>query len=156
LRGAPGAATLDITRPQGGEPVPSVPFAAEYPLLNLLWTMLIFFAFVIWLWILFTVVVDLFRRDDTSGWGKAAWLFFLIVLPYLGVFIYLITQHKGMTERNIAQRKEAESQFANYVKSVAPAADPAERIAKGKELLDSGAITQAEFDVLKRKALAGS
>ena len=136
--------------------MPSVPFAAEYPLLNLLWTMLIFFAFVIWLWILFTVVVDLFRRDDTSGWGKAAWLFFLIVLPYLGVFIYLITQHKGMTERNIAQRKEAESQFANYVKSVAPAADPAEQIAKGKELLDTGAITQAEFDELKRKALAAS
>jgi hypothetical protein len=136
--------------------VPSVPFAAEYPLLNLLWTMLIFFAFVIWLWILFTVVVDLFRRDDTSGWGKAIWLFFLIVLPYLGVFVYLITQHKGMTERNIAQRKEAESQFANYVKSVAPAADPAEQIAKGKELLDTGAITQAEFDELKRKALAGS
>jgi len=136
--------------------VPSVPFAAEYPLLNLLWTMLIFFAFVIWLWILFTVVVDLFRRDDTSGWGKALWLFFLIILPYLGVFIYLITQHKGMTERNIAQRKEAESQFADYVKSVAPAADPAEQIAKGKELLDTGAITQAEFDELKRKALAGS
>jgi len=136
--------------------VPSVPFAAEYPLLNLLWTMLIFFAFVIWLWILFTVVVDLFRRDDTSGWGKAIWLFFLIVLPYLGVFVYLITQHKGMTERNIAQRKEAESQFANYVKSVAPAADPAEQIAKGKELLDTGAITQAEFDELKRKALAAS
>lgn len=136
--------------------MPSVPFAAEYPLLNLLWTMLIFFAFVIWLWILFTVVVDLFRRDDTSGWGKAIWLFFLIVLPYLGVFVYLITQHKGMTERNIAQRKEAESQFANYVKSVAPAADPAEQIAKGKELLDTGAITQAEFDELKRKALAAS
>ncbi|HWV86372.1 MAG TPA: PLDc N-terminal domain-containing protein [Capillimicrobium sp.] len=136
--------------------MPSVPFAAEYPLLNLLWTMLIFFAFVIWLWILFTVVVDLFRRDDTSGWGKALWLFFLIILPYLGVFIYLITQHKGMTERNIAQRKEAESQFADYVKSVAPAADPAEQIAKGKELLDTGAITQAEFDELKRKALAGS
>lgn len=136
--------------------MPSVPFAAEYPLLNLLWTMLIFFAFVIWLWILFTVVVDLFRRDDTSGWGKAIWLFFLIVLPYLGVFVYLITQHKGMTERNIAQRKEAESQFANYVKSVAPAAGPAEQIAKGKELLDTGAITQAEFDELKRKALAAS
>ena len=136
--------------------MPNVPFAADYPLLNLLWTMLIFFAFVIWLWLLFTVVVDLFRRDDTSGWGKALWLLALIVLPYLGVFVYLITQHKGMTERSVAQAKAAESQFADYVKSVAPTSDPAAQIAKGKELLDSGAITQAEFDELKRKALAAS
>ncbi len=136
--------------------MPPIPFAADYPLLNLLWTMVIFFAFVIWLWLLFTVVVDLFRREDASGWAKAGWLILLIVLPYLGVFVYIVTQHTGMRERSLAAQKAAESQFAEYVKSVAPAADPAAQIAKGKELLDSGAITQAEFDELKRKALAGS
>ena len=74
-------------------------FAADYPFLDLFWTMLIFFFWVIWIWILVTVLIDLFRRHDLSGWGKAAWVLFMIMLPYLGVFIYLITQGKGMAER---------------------------------------------------------
>lgn len=129
-------------------------FATDYPLLNIFWTMLIFFFFVIWLWILFTVVVDLFRRHDTSGWTKALWLIFLIVLPYLGVFVYVITQHTGMANRNIEAQKQAQSQFDDYLKSVAPVSDPADQIAKAKALLDSGAIDQAEYDTIKAKALA--
>ena len=128
--------------------------AASYPFLEVFWTMLIFFAFVVWLWILFTVIADLFRRHDTSGFMKVLWIIFIIVLPYLGVFVYLIAEHKGMTERAIASQKNAQSQFDDYVQSVAAKTDPTEQINKAKGLLDSGAITQAEFDSLKAKALS--
>ncbi len=129
--------------------------ATAYPLLEVFWTMLIFFAFFIWLWILFTVFTDVFRRDDISGWGKAAWIIFVIVLPYLGVFVYLIEEHKGMTERSIRQQETAKTQMDQYVKSVAGQSDPAEQIAKAKGLLDQGAISPAEFEQIKQKALAG-
>jgi hypothetical protein len=128
--------------------------ATAYPLLEVFWTMLIFFGFFIWIWILFTVFADLFRRTDVSGWGKAAWIIFVIVLPYLGVFVYLIVEHKGMTERAIKQQEAAQGQMDQYVKSVAGQSDPASQIANAKGLLDKGAITQAEFDQLKQKALA--
>ena len=127
--------------------------ATSYPLLEVFWTMLIFFAFFIWIWILFTVFADLFRRDDISGWGKAAWIIFVIVLPYLGVLVYLIAEHKGMTERTIQQQEAAKSQMDQYVRSVARS-DPTEQIAKGEELLKQGTITQAEFDQIKQRALA--
>lgn len=130
--------------------------ATSYPFLEVFWTMLIFFAFVVWLWILFTVIADVFRRHDTSGFMKVLWIIFIIVLPYLGVFVYLIVEHKGMTERSIASQKAAQSQFDDYVQSVAAKTDPTEQINKAKGLLDSGAITQAEFDSLKAKALAGA
>jgi Short C-terminal domain/Phospholipase_D-nuclease N-terminal len=131
-------------------------FADSYPLLEVFWTMLIFFAFVSWLWILFAVLADIFRRHDISGWGKTLWIIFVIVLPFLGVFIYLIAEHEGMTERSLKQQQAAQEQTDQYVRSVAAQADPAEQIAKAKQLLDSGAITQAEFDQMKQKALAGS
>jgi len=127
--------------------------AASYPFLEVFWTMLIFFAFVVWLWILFTVIADLFRRHDTSGFMKVLWIIFIIVLPYLGVFIYLIVEHQGMTERAVAQQKAAQSQFDDYVQSVATKSDPTEQINKAKSLLDSGSITQAEFERLKQSAL---
>jgi len=127
--------------------------ATSYPLLDVFWTMLIFFAFFIWIWILFTVFADLFRRDDISGWGKAAWIIFVIVLPYLGVFVYLIAEHKGMTDRTIQQQEAAKSQMDQYVRSVA-GSDPTEQIAKGEELLKQGTISQAEFDQIKQRALA--
>ena len=114
-----------------------------------------FFCFIVWLWILFTVFADVFRRDDISGWGKAAWIIFVIVLPYLGVFVYLIAEHKGMTERTIRQQQAAKSQMDQYVQSVAGASDPTAQIGKAKALLDQGTITQAEFDQIKQKALAG-
>lgn len=129
--------------------------ATAYPLLEVFWTMLIFFAFFIWLLILFTVFTDVFRRTDISGWGKAAWIIFVIVLPYLGVFVYLIAEHKGMTERSIKQQETAKTQTDQYVKSVAGQTDPAEQIAKAKVLLDQGTISPAEFDQIKQKALAG-
>ena len=129
--------------------------ATDYPLLEVFWTMLIFFAFFIWIWILVTVFADLFRRKDISGWGKTGWIIFVIVLPYLGVFVYLIAQHKGMTERTISQQQAAQAQMDQYVKSVASTSDPTAQIANAKALLDQGTISQAEFDQIKQKALAG-
>lgn len=130
--------------------------ATSYPFLEVFWTMLIFFAFVVWIWILFTVMIDIFRRHDTSGFMKVLWIIFIIVLPYFGVFVYLIVEHKGMTERAIKQQKDAQSQFDQYVQSVAVKSDPTEQIAKAKQMLDSGAITQAEFEQIKQKALASA
>jgi len=128
----------------------------NYPFLEVFWTILIFFAFVVWLWILFTVLADIFRRHDTSAWAKVAWIIFIIVLPFLGVFVYLIAEHDGMTERSVKLQEDAQSQVDQYVKSVAGNVDPADQIAKAKQLLDSGAITQAEFDQIKGKALASA
>jgi hypothetical protein len=130
--------------------------ATSYPFLEVVWTMLVFFAFVVWIWILFTVLADIFRRHDTSGFGKVMWILFVIILPYFGVFIYLIAEHNGMTERAIEQQKAQQSQFDQYVQSAAGKTDPAEQIAKAKGLLDSGTITQPEFDQIKQKALAGA
>ncbi len=129
--------------------------ASSYPFLEVFWTMLIFFFFLIWLWILFTVFTDIFRRHDISGFVKAIWIIFVIVLPYLGVFVYLIAEHTGMTERSIEGQQRSEAEFEQYVKSAAGKGDPTEQIAKAKQMFDSGAINQAEFDQLKQKALAG-
>jgi Short C-terminal domain/Phospholipase_D-nuclease N-terminal len=109
---------------------------------------------VIWIWLVITVFVDLFRRHDISGWGKAAWTFFVIVLPFLGVFAYLITQGKEMAERKSADAQASRAAFDDYVRTVAADTGPSDQIAKAKELLDSGVIDQAEFDQIKRKALA--
>ena len=129
--------------------------AADYPFLDILWTMLIFFAWVIWFWILIRVLMDVFRRHDISGLGKAGWTLFMIVLPFLGVFIYLIAHGKDMGQRDLEQARASQAQFDQYVKSVAGegSGGSAAEIAKAKQLLDSGAITQAEFDALKAKAL---
>jgi hypothetical protein len=128
--------------------------ATSYPLLEVFWTILIFFAFVVWIWILFTVFADLFRRQDIGGWTKTAWIVFVVIFPFLGVFVYVITQQKGMNERSIRQQEAAQSEIDQYVRSVAGTSDPTQQIAKGEELLKSGAITQAEFDQLKKRALA--
>jgi len=128
--------------------------ATDYPLLEAFETILIFFGFVIWLWLLFTVFADIFRRSDASAWVKVLWIVLIILLPFLGVFIYLIAEHKGMSERAIKQEEAARSQMDQYVKSVAGDRGPAEQIANAKRLLDSGTITQAEFDQMKQKALA--
>ena len=130
-------------------------FADSYPLLSVFWSMLIFFAFIAWFWLLFAVLADIFRRHDTSGWIKVLWIIFVIVVPFLGVFIYMIAEHDGMTERSIKQQQAAQEQTDQYVRSVAADAGPADQITKAKGLLDSGAITQAEFDQMKQKALTG-
>ena len=131
--------------------------AVTYPFLEVFWTILVFFGFVVWLWLLFTVFADIFRRHDTSGWVKVLWVAFIIVLPFLGVFVYIIAEHSGMTERTLEQQREAQSQLDTYIKSVAgPGGNggPASEIAKAKQLLDSGSITEAEFDAIKQHALA--
>ena len=126
--------------------------AADYPFLDILWTMFIFFLFVIWIWILITVFSDIFRRKDIGGGSKALWIIFVIVLPYLGVLVYLIANHDGMADRNIAQIQKQQAATDDYIRTVA--GGTAAEIEKAKGLLDSGAITQAEFDALKQKALA--
>ncbi len=130
--------------------------AADYPFLDVLWTMFIFFLFIIWIWILITVFADIFRRKDVSGFGKAAWIIFVILLPYLGVLVYLIANHDGMADRNIQKMQAQQEQMDSYVKSVAGSGGAAAEIEKAKGLLDSGAITQAEFDAIKQKALASA
>jgi Phospholipase_D-nuclease N-terminal len=127
---------------------------AEWTFGQVMWSMLIFFCWVLWFWFLFTVFADIFRRHDISGWAKAGWCVFVVLLPFLGVFVYLISQGHGMAERNMKQAQAQQAQMDDYVKSVAGSTDPAEQIAKGKQLLDSGAISQAEYDTLKAKALA--
>jgi Short C-terminal domain/Phospholipase_D-nuclease N-terminal len=128
--------------------------AADYPFLDILWTMLIFFAWVIWFWLLITVFADLFRRHDIGGGMKTLWIIFVILLPFLGVFIYLISQGKSMAERNVKGMQAQQAQTDAYIKSVAGSGGAADEIDKAKKLLDSGAITQAEFDAIKAKALA--
>jgi hypothetical protein len=127
--------------------------AADYPFMDVLWTMIIFFFWVIWIWIVITVLIDIFRRDDIGGWAKAAWVIFVVILPWLGVLVYLIAQHDGMQERSTSQALARKQAFDDQVRSTAGGGSAAD-IAKAKELLDSAAITQAEFDTLKAKALA--
>lgn len=128
--------------------------ATDYPLLEVFWTMLIFFAFVVWIWILFTVFADIFRRDDIGGWGKALWIVFVVIFPWFGVLVYLIVEHTGMNERTVKQQQDVQAEFDQYVKSAAGKGDSADQIAKGSELLAKGVISQAEFEEMKRKALA--
>ena len=127
--------------------------AADYPFLDILWTMFIFFAWIIWFWLLITIFADIFRRHDISGGKKTLWCIFVILTPFIGVFVYLISQSKGMNERNLQSVKQQRQQTDEYIRSVA-AEDPASQIAQAKSLLDSGAINQQEFDSLKQKALA--
>jgi hypothetical protein len=130
--------------------------AADYPFLEVLWTLLVFFAWVIWFWILITVLSDVFRRRDIGGGGKVLWTIFVIILPFLGVFIYMLTQNEGMAARRQQELDAAQGQFNDYVRSVAGSGGSASEIEKAKQLLDSGAITQAEYDALKAKALASA
>jgi hypothetical protein len=131
-----------------------VVFAADYPFLDIFWTMLIFFMWVIWVWILITVLMDLFRRHDIGGWAKAAWTLFVIVLPFLGILIYLGVEGRGMAERRTRESRVAQAQADDYIRSVAGSGGSAAEIERAKQLLDSGAIDQAEYEALKRKALA--
>src|SRR5512133_402159 len=128
--------------------------AADYPFLDVLWTLFIFFAWVIWFWLLITIFADIFRRHDIGGGKKALWVIFVIIVPFVGVLIYLIAESKGMAERQEQVARRAKSQTDEYIKTVAADVDPAGQIAQAKQLLDSGAINQQEFDALKQKALA--
>ncbi len=130
--------------------------AADYPFLDILWTMIIFFAWVVWIWIMIVILTDVFRRKDINGWIKALWVVFLIILPFLGALIYLIAEHDGMANRQADSIGRQQKEFDTYVQSVAAegGGGSAAEIEKAKSLLDSGAITQEEFNALKAKALA--
>ena len=128
--------------------------ASDYPFFDVFWTIVIFFVWVAWLMILFRIFGDVFRRHDISGWGKAAWLVFVVVVPFLGVLIYLIANGQEMSQRDVEQSRAARAEFDDYVKSTAGSGGAAAEIDKAKQLLDSGAITQAEFDAIKAKAIA--
>ena len=128
---------------------------ANYTFASFLWDFILIMAFVIWFWLLITVFSDLFRRHDIGGGAKTLWVIFVIILPYLGVFIYLISQHQGMADRNMKMAQAQKEQMDDYVRSVAGSGGgAAAEIERAKGLLDSGAITQAEFDSIKAKALA--
>jgi len=128
--------------------------ASSYPFLNILWDMMIFFAWVIFIWIAITVLIDVFRRRDLSGWGKAGWTVLIVVLPWLGVLIYLIANHVGMADRRYREVAEAQAQFDDYVRTTVGSDGAASEIEKAKKLLDDGAISEDEFNALKAKVLA--
>lgn len=130
-----------------------MPLAADYPFLEVLWTLLIFFAWVAYFWLLIVVASDVFRRHDIGGGKKTLWLLFMLFLPFIGVLSYLIVNNDEMTERNIQRAKAERAQFDEYVKTTA-GGGAASEIERAKQLLDSGAITQTEFDAIKAKALA--
>jgi Short C-terminal domain/Phospholipase_D-nuclease N-terminal len=127
--------------------------AASYPFLDVFWSMFIFFMFFIWIMILFRVFADLFRRRDIGGGTKTIWIIFVILLPFLGVFVYLIAEGHKMADRDVEHMQASRAQHDEYIKSVA-GTSAADQISRAKLLLDSGAITQAEFDTMKQKALA--
>jgi hypothetical protein len=130
--------------------------ASSYPFLNVLWDILIVFAWFLFIWIAIVVFTDLFRRRDISGWGKAAWVVFIVILPWIGALAYLIFNHDGMADRSERQTQAAQAQFNEYVRHAAGTGGPASEIDTAKKLLDSGAITQAEFDAIKAKALGSA
>ena len=127
---------------------------SDYPFLDVMWTMLVFFVWIAWFMLLFRIIGDIFRRHDIGGGGKTLWTIFVILMPFLGVFVYLISQNDGMTQRSLEQMQAQQAQMDDYVRSVASTGGAAAEIEKAKALLDSGAISQTEYDALKAKALA--
>jgi heme exporter protein D len=128
--------------------------AYDYPLLGLFWTMMIFFLWVAWLILLFRVFADIFRSKDMGGFAKAIWSIFVILVPFLGVFLYVIVNGRSMSERDIADAKQREAEFQAYVRETAGTAGSAEEIAKLADLRDKGVITDEEFASSKAKLLA--
>ncbi|MEL7207844.1 MAG: PLDc N-terminal domain-containing protein [Actinomycetota bacterium] len=129
--------------------------AADFALGEALWSILVIGLFVIWIWLLITVFGDLLFRDhETSGVGKFAWAAFIIIFPYLGIFVYLLVRGGGMAERSLKAQQQAQDQFDSYVRETAGGGGPASEVAQAKSLLDAGTITQEEFEALKAKALS--
>jgi hypothetical protein len=131
-----------------------MPIAADYPFLDIFWTMVLFFAWIVYIWMMVIILTDVFRRQDIGGWTKAGWVVFLIVLPFVGALAYLIAQHEGMAARNLRDRQASKAEFDTYVRSVAASEGPATEIEKAERLLQNGTITQDEFEAIKAKALA--
>jgi uncharacterized membrane protein YcjF (UPF0283 family) len=130
--------------------------ASSYPFLNILWDILIIFAWVLYLWVAIIAFADIFRRRDIGGWAKAAWVVLIVIIPWIGVLIYMIANNNGIAERNEKQSRAAQASFDEAVRQASGTGGPAGEIDTAKKLLDSGTITQAEFDEIKQKALSRS
>ncbi|MFJ4891405.1 SHOCT domain-containing protein [Streptomyces sp. NPDC088788] len=128
--------------------------AADYPLLNVFWTTMWFFLWILWFMLLFRVIGDIFRDDDLSGWGKAGWCVFVVILPFLGVFVYLIARGRGMGEREAERIQKSQEDVQSYIRETAGTTGKADELAKLAELKSSGHLTSAEFEQAKAKVLA--
>ena len=131
-------------------------FAADYPFLDVLWTMLVFFLWIMWFWLLIVIIGDVFRRRDIGGGKKTLWLIFILFVPFIGVLAYVLTNSDGMAERNLERARQDRARMDDYVRTVAGSGGAAAEIDRAKGLLDSGAITQPEFEAIKAKALAAT
>ncbi|MDX3801158.1 SHOCT domain-containing protein [Streptomyces sp. AK04-3B] len=134
--------------------------AYDYPLLSAFWTMMVFFLWIMWFVLLFRVVVDIFRDDDLSGWAKGGWLVFCVVLPFLGVFVYVVARGKHMGRREIRQAQEQQQAFDSYIRETAKGADrpssSVDELARLSEIRARGDITDEEFDKAKQLVLSGN
>ena len=128
--------------------------ASSYPLLDIFWTILEFFIFFLWIFLVITIVIDVFRSHDMSGGVKALWLLFILILPFLGVLIYLIARGSGMHERSVKQAQDQQKAFSDYVAQTAKGANPAEQLATLADLKEKGVITDDEFQAQKANLLA--
>jgi ABC-type multidrug transport system fused ATPase/permease subunit len=128
--------------------------ATDYPLLNIFWTTLYIFFFVIWIWVLISVLIDVFRSHDLSGWAKALWLIFIIFLPLLGVLVYVIARGDKMHEHAVSEAKAEDAALRSYVQQAASGSSTADELTKLADLRDKGVITATEFEAQKAKLLA--
>ena len=126
----------------------------DFTFYDFFWSMFVFSLWIMWFWFLFMVWSDIFRRHDISGWAKAAWFIFTLVLPFLGVLVYIGTQNDGIKERGATRGQRERREYAEYVRETAGTGGAAAEIERGQALLERGVITQAEFDVIKTNALA--
>jgi len=126
----------------------------NYPLLDAFWTMLWFFLWILWFFLLFRIILDIFRSKDLGGWGKAGWLIFVCILPFLGVFVYLIARGSKMAQRDVDDAQAADQAARSYIRDVAQESSPADQLAKLADLRERGVITDAEFQQSKAKVLS--
>jgi len=128
--------------------------AYDYPVLGAFWTIFWLFLWIVWIFILFRVIFDIFRSRDLGGWAKALWLIFVIILPFLGVFVYVIARGQGMSERDVQRAQESEQAFRSYVQQTATSSgSTADELTKLADLRDKGVISPAEFEAQKAKIL---
>ena len=130
--------------------------SSSYPLLNVFWTIFEVFLWVIWIWILVAIFIDIFRSHDLSGWGKALWFIFVLVIPLIGVLVYLIARGGSMHERQVRDAQQEQQEFRSYVQEAASSGTSADQLAKLADLRDRGVITAEEFDREKAKILASN
>jgi hypothetical protein len=128
--------------------------AYDYPVLGVFWSIFVFFLWIMWFFLLFRVIADIFRSDDLGGWAKAAWLIFVLVVPFLGVFVYVIARGDEMGRRDLAQAQARDQAFQSYVRETAGTGGSVDQLAKLADLRDRGVINDAEFEQQKAKLLS--